>query len=224
MNRAASLVLSVGALLAVSAAPARAQSAEGRGRLQVEAGGAWLGSVDFGSAVAGETTPTGGTRPLFSTSSLLAGAPAIEGRVGWRLTPDLMAAAELSLAHPELRISTSADDENAPPVTVSESVAQYMVGGAIVYRLPFGSRIRPFVVGGAGYLRQLHEGATLVQTGRYYEFGGGVMVPLAAHDRAPVKAIGLRVDARALIRVNGVSIDESPHLAPVAGASLYLRF
>ena len=36
-----------------------------------------------------------------------------------------------------------------------------------------GSRLAPFVAGGAGYLRQLHEDRTLAETGQIYYAGGG---------------------------------------------------
>jgi hypothetical protein len=205
--------------------PASAQPARDPGRLEVSAGGVWVGSIDFGSSTASETTPTQTTRPLFTTTTTFGAAPAAEVRIGWSLSRALTAEAEGSYARPELRIASSADAENAAPVSAAVAVQQFTVGAALVWRMPLRSaRATPFVTGGAGYLRQLHEGGTLAQTGRYYQFGGGLMVPLSSHSAARLKAIGLRIDARALIRVNGVAIDDAAHLAPAAGASLFLRF
>ena len=55
-----------------------------------------------------------------------------------------------------------------------------------------GARVAPFAAGGAGYLRSCTRTATLVQTGRYYQFGGGVT---CCWRRAPTRrhAIGVRV-------------------------------
>src|SRR5262249_57367737 len=84
-------------------------------------------------------------------------------------------------------------------------------------------RVAPFLSGGGGYLRQLHETATLVVTGRYYQFGGGVAYPLTSQSGGWLKTMGLRLEARAIIRVNGVAFDSSAHVAPTAGASFFLR-
>ena len=52
-----------------------------------------------------------------------------------------------------------------------------------------------FVSGGAGYLRQLHEEQTLVETGWSSYVGGGLLRPLT--ERPPRLAmVGLRLEAR----------------------------
>jgi hypothetical protein len=149
----------------------------------------------------------------------------VEGRVGWRLARALTAEARASFGPPELRIAVSNDVEGAPSATVSERVRQFTIGGALVWNVPIGSpRVSPFAAAGGGYLRQLHESATLVQTGRYYDVGGGVTVMLLSRAASRLKGIGVRVDARAIVRVKGVAFDDSPRAAPAAGASLFVRF
>ena len=207
-------------------APAWAQADALPGRFEIAAGVNWIGPVSFGSRDANETTPTNGTARLFSTSTTLAGAPAIDGRVGVRLTPSLMVEGEASLAQQDLRVEISNDVEaGSVSVTPVERVEQFTVGGAVVWFVPTrASRVRPFVAGGGGYLRQLHESATLVVTGRYYQVGGGLVYPLASRSGAWLKTMGLRLEARALFRVDGVALDSSTHVAPTAGASFFLRF
>jgi hypothetical protein len=226
VSRATRIALVLLALCVVFDRPASAQSADvDAGRLEVAFGALWIGEQALGSTTATETTPTLGRLPLFTTTSTLAAAPAIEGRVGWRIARALTAEAEASYGQPDLKIAISNDFEGAPATTASERVQQFTIGGALVWSLPIRiRRLEPFVTGGAGYLRQLHENATLVQTGRYYQFGGGVMVLLASHPDSFLKAMGLRVDARAVIRVNGVAFDSSAHAVPAAGASLFVRF
>jgi hypothetical protein len=220
------MALVVAALCAVDARGASAQSrAADDGRLEVAVGGTWIGQQSLGSATATETTSTVGTQPLFNTSSTLAGSPAVEGRVGWRIARALMAEAEASYGRPEIAVAISNDFEGAGAVTAAERIQQYTIGGALVYSLPIhASRATPFVSAGAGYLRQLHENATLVQTGRYYQVGGGFTMLLASRPRATVKAMGLRADARLIVRVDGVAFDAAAHVAPAAGASLFVRF
>ncbi len=56
-------------------------------------------------------------------------------------------------------------------------------------RWRFGARGAPFLSGGAGYLRALHEDRILVDTGALWFAGGGVDL---------FGSTGLRLDARAL--------------------------
>ena len=199
--------------------------------LEISAGVSAIGSLDLGSATAGETTPTQTTRPLFTTSATFGAAPSVEGRVGWRLSRLLTAEAEASYGRPELRVTAANDNEsdragdNAAEVTAAERVQQFTVGGAIVYHLAIGSpRVAPFISGGGGYLRDLHESGTLAQEGRYYHVGGGLTILIASRRAALLKAIGIRVDGRALMRAKGVAFDDSLHVAPALGASFFVRF
>jgi len=215
------------AMIAIAAVPDRAlaQTVGGRGHLELSAGGVWIGGVTLGTANATETSATLQNVPIFSTTSTVAAAPVVEGRIGWRLTRAFTVEAEGSLGHPELRIAASNDIENAPSIMAAERVEQFTVGGALLWYLPVRTRrAAPFVTGGGGYLRELHESATLVQTGRYYQFGGGVKIPLAERRGARLSALGIRVDARAIARVKGVAFDDAVHFAPAAGASFFVRF
>ena len=211
----------------IHALPAHAQSSDALpGRFEIAAGASWIGSLSLGSRDANETTSTLTTARLFSSSATLAGAPAVDGRVGVRLTRSLMVEGEASFSQPEIRVEITNDVE-AGSVTVmpTERTQQFTVGGGLVWYVPVRtSRIAPFLAGGGGYLRQLHETATLVVTGRYYQFGGGVVYPLTSRSAARLKATGLRLEAGALIRVNGVAFDSAAHLTPAAGASFFIRF
>ena len=63
-------------------------------------------------------------------------------------------------------------------------------------RSRLGRRLRPFASGGAGYLRQLHEDRTLVETGQVYYAGGGARYWLRGGARVAA-LVGLRGDVRA---------------------------
>jgi hypothetical protein len=77
---------------------------------------------------------------------------------------------------------------------------------------------------GAGYLRQLHEQGTFLQTGSFYQFGGGVSGLLVPGGRFHTKGVGVRADVRALIRSKGVAFDGGSKTSPAAGAALFVRF
>jgi hypothetical protein len=110
-------------------------------------------------------------------------------------------------------------------VTATERMRQFTVEGAVLFardRWRVG-RLRPFLTGGAGYLRQLHEGDALAANGQLYGFGGGVKVPLLSRDRR-ASVIGLRADARAVIRTRGVAVDGASHVSPAVSVSAYVGF
>ena len=222
----AAFLLCAAAVLQVS--PAFAQPAN-RAPFRFEGGVGivWDGTQSLGMRAATETTGSGGTSPLFNTSSELGGAAGIDGRVGVRLSRSFMVEAEASYLKPQLRIAISADAEGAAPVTASETIQQFTIGANLLWMLPgrmWSPRFRPFALAGGGYLRQLHEQATLLETGRFYQFGAGVEALLSSARRFHTKGIGVRADLRALIRAQGVAFDGGSNTSPAAGVSAFVRF
>jgi hypothetical protein len=206
---------------------AQAQGAAGASRIELGIGVRWIGREALGSRTATETTGAGGTSALFSTQSELGSAAGVAGRVGVRLTRTLRAEAEASYMKPQLGIAISADAEGATPLTATETIEQVMIGGSVAWRLPgrrWSPRFSPFAEAGGGYMRQLHEQATLVEGGHYYQFGGGVDALLVSTRHFHAKGIGVRADLRALIRSRGVRFDEGSKMSPAAGASVFVRF
>ena len=203
---------------------AAAQSALGSGRIEISGGAAWLGAQAFGSATATETTPTGAAFNLFTTSNELGSAAAVDVRVGVRVAGTLVVEADATYARPELRVSVANDVESAPPITAVDRLQQYTFGGGATWYAPRQRRVVPFVAGGGGYLRQLHENALLVETGTYYQAGGGVLYVLGSHPDNRVKATGIRVDVRALILSGGVAFDGGRHATAAVAGSFFVRF
>ena len=126
----------------------------------------------------------------------------------------------------DLRVSVTADAEGAPPVTVAERVDRYIVDGGLVVlfeelRL---ARLVPFAVAGAGYLRQLHEGATLVEQSHVYHVGAGVKRVLMSRKGRLLDGIGLRGDVRAYVFGPGFTSDDSPRPYLSATGSVVLAF
>ena len=222
--RRAAIVVLAGAFLASCGREAAAQNVLESGRLEISAGAAWLGSQTFGSASATETTPSGSSFSLFNTSSEVGRAAAFDARVGVRVAGTLVAEADATYARPELRVTIANDVENAPSITAVERLQQYMIGGGATWYVPRRNRIVPFVAGGGGYLRQLHDRALLVETGRYYRVGGGVLYLLSSQQGNRLKATGIRADVRAVILNGGVAFDGSRHTAVAVAASFFVRF
>jgi hypothetical protein len=224
--RSCAFLLVCAATLHASPASAQAVSPPAS-RFELGIGGLWMGTESFGTKAATETTSSGAATPLFNTSSDLSGAVGVEGRIGVRVFRSLVAEADGSYLKPQLRIATSGDTEGAAPVTATETVQQFTVGGDVLWYLPAAHRsprIAPFLMAGAGYLRQLHEQGTLVGAGRYYQLGGGASLLLVSRRRFHTNGVGLRLDFRALIRSKGIAFDGGSTTSPAAGVSAFARF
>ena len=220
----ASMLLATGGWVSDAAAqPASAIP----GRLELGAGLLWMGAQPLGSRDANLTTGTGSTLRLFGSTSDLRPVAGFEGRVGVRLTRAIEAEVLASYATRQLRTRVSNDTENSAGATIIESVQHYNVGaGVIWYALAqkSGARAHPFVTAGASYLRQLHEAATLVAAGQTYYVGGGAKLFLASRSRKRLKVVGVRFDARAVVRTKGITFDGRRSISPAIGASLFVRF
>ncbi len=222
----AALLIAGGLWLQPSAAFAQAADSPPT-RFEVGFGVLWIGSQPLGASGANETTGAGGATPLFSTTSELASAAGIDGRIGVRVTRSLVAEAEASYLKPQLRIAISGDTEGAAALTAMETIQQFTVGGGVLWYVPnrgWSPRVAPFAMAGAGYLRQLHEQNTLVETGSFIQFGGGAALLLSSQPRFHMKGIGVRADLRAIRRSKGVAFDGGGRTAPALGASAFVRF
>jgi len=212
-------------LVLVTPCVAQAQGRAATDRVEVGGGVRWVGGAALGDTDATLGTASGGSFAQFASASELGAAVAVEGRVGVRLSRALQVEASVSYGTAELRTRLDSDVESIPDVTVSESIIRYTIEGTLVASLDRWrrGRVTPFVSVGGGYLRELHEGRTLVETGRTFHAGGGVNVPLRS-SRSGASAVGIRADARIVVRSGGVLFDDEPVVAPAAGASVFFRF
>lgn len=186
----------------------------------------WIGPIRFGEVAANETTPGGGTRPLFKSQTTLDGSVGVTATVGYRLSRLLRA--ELAIAYNPSQLSShiTSDAEGVEDVTVDAPVSQFLVEGGVLAQLRRwqAGRVSPFLTAGIGYLRQLNDGRTLVETGQAYYFGGGVYYVRAAARPRRLKATGVRADLRALFLRDGVAPDHTVRGAPAITASVFARF
>jgi hypothetical protein len=224
-TRIAALVLTGAAMFRSSAA--FAQSADPPpSRVEIGIGGLWIGRQPLGQRNLTETAAAGTAQTVFSLSSELAGGAGFAGRAGVRVTRSFVVEAEGSYIKPQLRIALSGDTEGAAPVTAIETIQQFTIGGGVLWYVPVSRtpHVAPFVTAGGGYLRQLHEQATLADAGRFYQVGGGISVLLVTGRHLQTKGIGARLDARAVIRSKGVAFDGGSKTSPAAGLSAFVRF
>jgi hypothetical protein len=216
-------------LLLLASVPAYAQPASDQRperRFEIAAGGGWFSGGAFGSGDANLRARDGTEYLLFSTTSRFTGGALLEARVGFVLTRRYVVEGRIGMSRPDLRTSVSADVEGAPALTVSERVDQYAIDGALLVmldRFRLGGVI-PFASGGAGYLRQLHEGLTLIEEGAVVHLGGGAKHWLFVHRDGVVKAVGIRGDARVYLLIGGVRQDDRPRPHGAVSGSVFVTF
>jgi hypothetical protein len=212
---------------------ASAQSAEQPSlrahRVTVVGGVTWSGSYPIGSANAILRSSAVGASPppftLFSAASTVESIAGLEGRVGFALTNNLAVEAGGAFARPKVGIAISADPEVASQVLEGEELQQYVFDAGAVWQLPvrLGRRARPFVSGGAGYLRQLHQGRTLIEHGQTYYGGGGLRLWLRGGDGMK-RSLGLRADARVTWRRDGIDFDNRTRAFPHISGFVFYEF
>ena len=199
--------------------------------IEVDAGGLWLGGIDFGSAAAGITANGSppADYPLFRTASELRAGPAYEGRIGVRLTRAVGVEGAFQYARLPLETRISGDVEDAPSLTASNDLRRYIVevsGVLHLTRYRIGRNGSPFLLGGAGYVRELDERQALAETGGLYHAGGGFKYLFSERTHGLIKGFGLRADARIYFRQGGFELEDGDPLRRfvAGGASLLVAF
>jgi hypothetical protein len=212
------MVIFPGAIAAAQSPPA--------GRFEISGGFRWTGGMFVGEQDATETAPNSGRYRLFSTRTTLAPAPGVEGRVAVRVSRLIDAAFSTVFSRSDLKTSVTFDVEGFEDVEAVEPVTQMALEGAALINVPslaWSERALPFLTAGGGFLRHLHEGRTLAETGAIYHVGAGLTFTLGSSGAGTVKSSGVRFDARAVIR-QGVAFDDGSHLSAAFGVSFFSRF
>ncbi|HLG58294.1 MAG TPA: hypothetical protein VI485_23315 [Vicinamibacterales bacterium] len=198
--------------ITASPAPAGAQSpAPPLHRLELSVAVGVLGGASLGSSDANLRPSTSGEPyKLFGTNSRLTSAPILDLRAGIAVTRRYAFEAHVLFGHPELRTDISADVEGAPAITAVERLDHYLIDGGVNVRLEElrWKGLTPFAAAGAGYLRQLHEGLTVIEEGRVYYVGGGANYWLFSRMRGLLRAAGARADLRLNRLSGGIALDE----------------
>ena len=212
--------LLVAASLSSTSRAASAQPANG-GRVELGGGAVFVGGFDEGDRTAQLTSNAGGTFDQFSTNSKVEPVVGLQARIGVFLTRALAIEGGVRWTQPVFAVHVTGDSEGAPDATAEETVNQYLIDGSAV--LHFGDRTRnrtlPFIFGGAGYLRELHEGDALVEEGTEFHVGGGVKILIGASRR-----LGVRMEAGLSLRDGGFDVEEKRRAVPVAGGYIFWVF
>jgi opacity protein-like surface antigen len=216
-------------LAALCSTPAFAQDAPQLrdNRVTINAGMTWLGGYDVGTSTAqlrgNGTGPTPPSFTLFTADSRFSTSTARELRVGVSLTPRLVIEGGAALARPRIAVSIAGDAEAPPQELPGEQLEQYVFDAGVNWQMPIslGRRLAPFVTGGAGYLRQLHEDRTFAETGRIYYAGAGARYWLRGGHGRTMPA-GLRGEFRMNLRSGGIDFEDKTRTYPTVSLFLFI--
>lgn len=197
------------------------QDAPHRGSIEVGGGGTFVGGFDMGGGTVDLTTSSPTARyDLFSTASKVNSFPGLSARVGYYLWKTISIQGDFRYARPELSVELSNDAESAANVTATEKASHYVFGGTLVWDLRDGGNAVPFVSGGAGYLRELHEGNQLVETGVEYHATAGLKYWLGSGEHR----FGLRFEAGLSARNKGLDDEDRRRVLPLVSAGISYLF
>ena len=218
MTRVTGLVACVWVCLLANAAEAQ---------VTINGGVGWSGGYDIGTSTAELRTNSPGASPppstLFNVDSRIPPSPGGEVRVGVALSRDLALEGGVLFAQRRLAFRITGDAETTGPQLDGETLQHYVFDAALLWELPVlrGLSVRTFAGGGAGYLRQLHQDRTLVETGQIYYVLGGARYWLRGRPNS-ARSVGLRGDVRLHLRRNGIDFEDRMRMYPTVSVLMFL--
>lgn len=225
--------LCAAALLLATSGTAHAQvflgttDAPRRGSWEAGGGVVWTAGYDqeaLDALLTGNDGNSSSPLTLFTAETRVRPVVGAQGRVGFYLSSSLAFEAGVQYSRPIFEARLADDSEDATDITAEETLSRYVIDGSLVYHLRglsfAGGRGLPFVSAGAGYLRELHEGEELVETGTTYHAGAGIKFWVTAGKRR----LGVRGDAGVTVRDGGFDFEDKRRLLPTAGASMIVLF
>ena len=201
------------------------------GSVEITGGIVSLAGFDMGSRSAEQTRNVttgapGASDPfaLFAARSRLASAPGAQLGIGVYLSPSISIDTGVQYGRLSLSSMVSGDAEQASDLTADESITRYVFVGSLVLHLPrlsfAAGRGVPFVSGGGGYLRELHERNEFVETGREYHATAGVKLWFGTGRRR----FGVRADVGASLRNGGIDFQSGRRTVPTGGVAVSYLF
>jgi hypothetical protein len=229
MRRAASgLVIFLAVVGGTAVAEAQVylgRDAPRRGMFEVSGGGMFASGFEMGTLTAELTksTPTE-TFDLFETETTASGFPGAFVRLGYYLSDGVSIEGGMRYARPVLSVRLTGDAESAPDTTAEETLSHYLFEGSLVWHLrhlSFASgRAIPYLAGGGGYIRELHEENQLVETGQEFHALGGLKYWFGSGARR----FGLRIEGGVSARKKGFDNDDAVRTQPIVFGGLSYLF
>jgi hypothetical protein len=146
-----------------------------------------------------------------------------ELRVGIAVTRGIALEGGFTVSHPRIGFSIANDPESAAQDLPGEQLQQYVFDAGVNWQLPInaGRKAAPFVAGGIGFLRQLHEDRMLAETGRIYYAGGGARYWLRG-GIGSTRPIGVRAEGRLNMRTQGIDFEDTTRTYPTFSLFMFI--
>lgn len=196
-------------------------------QVAIAGGLTWSGGYDLGASGAQLRTNAPGATPppftLFNVDARLAPAPGGELRVGVAITPRLTVEGGALFARRRLGFDIGGDPEAGAVQLDGESLQHYVFDAGVWWQLPFGqgARFRTLAGGGGGYLRQLHQDRTLVESGQMYYAAGSARYWLRGRPESN-RSLGLRGDVRLNVRRGAIDFADRARIYPTFSVLTFL--
>lgn len=196
-------------------------------QVTINGGLGWSGGHDVGAATATLRTNAPGATPppftLFNVDTRMAPSPGGEVRVGVAIGSRFTIEGGALLARRQLAFRITGDRESSAQQFDGETVQHYVFDGGLLWELPVArsARLRTFVAGGAGYLRQLHQDRTLVESGQIYYVGAGMRYWLRGRSESS-KSVGLRGDFRVNLQRKGIDFEDKTRAYPTVSLLMFV--
>jgi hypothetical protein len=194
-----------------------------RGAVEISGGGIWSAGQDLASREALLTgNPGSGLNSvrLFTSEPSLDPVIGAQALVGVYVTRTLAIEGGVQYSRPTLSVRLGDDFEDAPDVTATTAITQYLFTGSVLYHFGRPRRVAPFIAAGAGHLRDVHAGNELVETGT--EFHGKLGVKIWTGNGR--RRFGIRAEGGLSMRSGGFNFDEDRRIVPTAAVSLAYLF
>jgi hypothetical protein len=196
-------------------------------QVTINGGLGWSGGYGTGGSSAQLRTNAAGATPppftLFTVDSRVTPSPGGEVRVGVSITPRVAIEGGALFSRPRLGFSIAGDREAAAQEFEGESLQHYVFDAALLWNVPVIHRpkFRTFAIGGGGYVRELHQDRTLVESGQIYYLGGGARYWVRGGAESN-RSIGLRGDVRINMRRNGIDFDNESRIYPTISVLMFV--
>ena len=196
------------------------------GSWEIGGGLVWTGGFT-GPTTTAELTRNGessGGFDLFTAAGELEARPGVNARIAVFVSRSVAVEGGFRFSQPTVSYRLSGDAEEAAETTATENLSRYVFTGSLVVhlrRMSPGVSLVPFIAGGAGYIRDLHQGNELMETGT--EFHGVAGLKYWFNTAAP-RRFGIRGEAGVSMTDGAFDFSEKSRILPIVSASLVYLF
>lgn len=189
-------------------------------RIEFAAGLAVDGNWNLGGSAATLTPNAGGTSfTLFEAQATYARPAGVDMRVLVRLTPWLLVGGQSGWQRGPIEVHVTDDAEGAADVSFGgEPVGQFTAEGRIDLQAPvwavWQGRITPYMVLCGGYLRQWHDGRTVIETGTVWRGGAGLRARVWERPTGWLTSVGVTAEAKVTYVSGGFHWGHETRTAP----------